>query len=188
VLQPQSNAAGVSVSATHSSGENNQEWIMVGTDDLELSPMATQQEVAAFEDIVDNQSGVAVLNGDTTKPIYFHHNKPNEQIYRYDKRVRIPKTGLEKSIDAWFPVEANRRTFCGSVKGYSQVGQDFSHDGTFNLDIDANLHIIPNRKFSFMLKNPRMESYANGRFFRERVAGYCITHFSRWLTASLRKI
>jgi hypothetical protein len=146
----------------------------LGIDDLALMPMATQQEISEFEDIVKNQFGVAVLDGDTTKPIYFNHNKPNEQIYKYKKRIHAPKVNsLDKRIDAWFPVEDKRKTICGSFKEYKQVGQNFSHDGTINLDVDSNLHIIPNRKFDFMLKNPHMELYANGRYFKERFNVHC---------------
>jgi hypothetical protein len=172
VLQPQSNASGVSVSATNSSGEDNQKWIIVATNDLALMPMATQQEISEFEDIVDNQSGVAVLSGDTTKPIYFHHNKPNDKFFEYRKKFHVPLKG-EESVIAWAPVDEVRRTFCGRVLEYKQCDQDLEHDGTFNLDIDANLHLKPNPKFSFMLKNPKMERYVSDRFFKEQVNIVC---------------
>ena len=186
-LQPFSNVSGGSVLTANISGADNQKWVIVETDDLLLTPIATQQEISEFEEIMATQSGVAVLSGDTTKPIYFHHNKPNEQIYKYSKTVHIPHTSIKKSINAWFPVEANRKTFCGRVKEYKQVTQDFEHDGTFNLDIDANLHIIPNPKFSSMLKNPRMESYAHGRYFKERFALHCGFQFPNCINNPLLK-
>lgn len=110
VLQPQGNAPKVSVS--NGSGEDTQKWIIVGIDDLELMPRATQREISEFEDIVDNQSGVAVLSGDTTKPIYFNHNKPNDRFFEYRKKFHAPLVGND-SVIAWAPVDEFRRTFCG---------------------------------------------------------------------------
>lgn len=185
-LQPLSNASGVSVSLRNSTSEENSKWFIVGKDDLLLAPLATQAEITEFNDIEDNQFGIAVLSGDTTQPFYYHHNRPNEKIYKYSKRVHmagpttiggIPNpTARQTSIEAWFPVQEHRQTFCGRVKAYKQCPQDLLHDGTFNLDIDALIHIIPNGKFSHMLKNPRMESYANGpdgQYFKQRLALWC---------------
>ena len=172
VLQPQSNAAGAVVSVTNGSGADNQKWFIVERDDLALLPIATAQEISEFEDIVANQAGVAVLSGDTTKPIYFHHNKRNDLIFEYRKRFHVPIKG-DTSVTAWAPVNEVRRTFCGRVSEYKQCDQDLEHDGTFNLDIDANLHIKPNSKFSFMLKNPKMERYVVDRYFKEQVNISC---------------
>lgn len=185
-LQPQSNASGVSVSPQTNSEGSNQRWIIVEKNDLALMPAATQQEIAEFEDIINNQLGVGVLNGDTVKPFYFHHNKTNETIYKYKKKVHVPKLeSITRSIDAWFPVEEIRKTICGRVKEYKQVTQDIHHNDTYNLDVDANLHIVPNRKFDFMLKNPRMESYAEGRYFKERFLLHCAA--TNCLVSSERK-
>ncbi|HEY0766176.1 MAG TPA: RICIN domain-containing protein [Pyrinomonadaceae bacterium] len=172
VLQPQSNAARSLVFANHSSGADNQKWILVARDDLALLPLATSQEISEFEDIVANQSGVAVRNGDTTKPIYFHHNNGADKFFEYRKKFFAPGFG-EESVIAWAPVNEVRRTFCGRVLEYKQQKQDLEHDGTFSLDVDATLHLEPNSKFGFMLKNPKMESYVKDRYFKEQMNIAC---------------
>lgn len=57
------------------------------------APMATQQEIDEFNDVMNNQLGVGVLDGETTKPIYYHHNQPGEEVYKYNKVIdpaRLP--------------------------------------------------------------------------------------------------
>ena len=55
--------------------------------DLMSSPAATQSDIDEFNSIRDNQYGVGVLGGDTRKPFYYHHNQPNEVVYKYPKIV-----------------------------------------------------------------------------------------------------
>lgn len=174
VLQPVSNNSNVNVPATAQTNELSQQWVIVEPDDLALSATATQEEISEFDDILANQYGVAVLDGETTKPFYFNHDKPNERIYKYKKIVHAPgSSSIGTSLDAWYPVEKYRKTVCGNLREYKQVPQDLWHDGTVNLDVDANLHIVPNSKFNYMLKNPRMESYANEQYFKQRYNFYC---------------
>ncbi|MDX6611956.1 MAG: hypothetical protein QOD75_1142 [Blastocatellia bacterium] len=172
VLQPESSAVRAIVSGTDASGADNQKWILVARDDMSLLPLATAKEISEFKDIVANQSGVAVLSGDTTKPIYYHNSgkDPDDLFYEYRKKFHALGN---RSVIGWAPVDEIRRTFCGRVKTYKQCPQNLEHDGTFHLDIDANLHLIPNPKFSFMLKNPKMERYVSDRYFREQVNISC---------------
>lgn len=172
----QANIANSNVSVENDNGSDFQKWIIAETNDLILAPFATADEISQLDDIVSKQFGVAVLNGDTTKPFYFHHNKPNETIYKYKKKVHTPSGVFPSSsgrMDAWFPVSEFRETVCGRVHQYKQCTQDFWHNGSVSLDIDANLHITPNEKFKHMLKNPRMESYANGQYFKQRLTLWC---------------
>jgi len=55
--------------------------------DLMSSPPATQGDIDEFNSIRDNQYGVGVLGGDTTKPFYYHHNQPGETVYKYKKVI-----------------------------------------------------------------------------------------------------
>ena len=67
-------------------------------DDYTYAPMATPAEINEFNDIQKNQLGIAVLGGETTQPIYYHHNKPGEQVYKYDKLIdpaRLPGKFLD---------------------------------------------------------------------------------------------
>lgn len=62
-------------------------------DDYTYAPQATQAEIDELNDILANQSGVAVLGGETTKPFYYHHNKDGEEVYKYNKVIdpaRLP--------------------------------------------------------------------------------------------------
>ena len=89
-------------------------------------------------------------------------------LNKYKKEVHDPIfKEITKKIDAWFPVEDTKKTICGISKAFHQCEQDFWHDGTVNLDIDANLHIKPDPAFSYMLQNPRMISYANKEYPRK---------------------
>jgi hypothetical protein len=61
--------------------------------DIGNAPLASQAEIDEFSNIQKNQLGVAVLGGETTKPFYYHHNKPGEEVYKYDKVIdpsRLP--------------------------------------------------------------------------------------------------
>jgi hypothetical protein len=57
------------------------------SDDLTESPLAAQSDIDEFNNIRDNQYGVGVLGGESTKPFYYHNNKPNEIVYKYKKIV-----------------------------------------------------------------------------------------------------
>ncbi len=62
-------------------------------DDYSNAPLASQAEIDEFNDIRMNQMNVAVLEGETTKPFYYHHNQPAEELYRYYKIIdpaRLP--------------------------------------------------------------------------------------------------
>jgi hypothetical protein len=62
-------------------------------DDAANAPDATQAEIDEFNDVVTHQMGVGVLGGETTTPIYYHHNQPNEEVYKYEKIIdpsRLP--------------------------------------------------------------------------------------------------
>jgi hypothetical protein len=56
-------------------------------DDLAHAPLASPAEINEWNDIVDNQMGVAVLGGETTKPFYYHHNQSGEEVYKYNKII-----------------------------------------------------------------------------------------------------
>lgn len=61
--------------------------------DIGNVPLASQAEIDEFNNIQKSQLGVAVLGGETTKPFYYHHNKPGEEVYKYDKVIdpsRLP--------------------------------------------------------------------------------------------------
>lgn len=60
---------------------------------LAVVPLATQAEINEFDDIMNHQLRVAVLGGETTQPFYYHHNRPGEQVYKYNKVIdagRLP--------------------------------------------------------------------------------------------------
>lgn len=62
-------------------------------DDFTYAPLASQVEIDEFNDIQKNQLNVAVLGGETTKPFYYHHNQPGEEVYKYNKIIdpaRLP--------------------------------------------------------------------------------------------------
>ncbi len=59
--------------------------------DIGNAPLASQVEIDEFNNIQKNQLGVAVLGGETTKPFYYHHNKPGEEVYKYDKVIDASK-------------------------------------------------------------------------------------------------
>ncbi len=62
-------------------------------DDYSYAPLASQTEIDEFNDIQNNQLGVGVLDGETTKPFYYHHNQPGEEVYKYKKVIdpaRLP--------------------------------------------------------------------------------------------------
>ena len=62
-------------------------------DDIANAPLATQAEIDEFENVQKNQLNVGVLGGETTRPFYFHHNKPGEEVYKYKKVIdpaRLP--------------------------------------------------------------------------------------------------
>ena len=62
-------------------------------DDYSYAPAATQAEIDELNDILANQSGIAVLGGETTKPFYYHHNRDGEEVYKYNKVIdpaRLP--------------------------------------------------------------------------------------------------
>ncbi len=62
-------------------------------DDFTYAPLASQAEIDEFRDIQNNQMGVAVLGGETTQPLYYHHNQPGEAVYKYNKIIdpaRLP--------------------------------------------------------------------------------------------------
>jgi Beta/Gamma crystallin len=62
-------------------------------DDIENAPLASQAEIDEFMDIQSNQLNVGVLGGETTKPFYYHHNQPGEEVYKYNKAIdpaRLP--------------------------------------------------------------------------------------------------
>jgi hypothetical protein len=63
------------------------------------SPAATQSDIDEFNSIRDNQYGVGVLGGDTRKPFYYHHNQPDEVVYKYQK-VADMRYLDEAAIDA----------------------------------------------------------------------------------------
>jgi hypothetical protein len=55
--------------------------------DIGSAPLASQAEIDEFNNIQKNQLGIGVLGGETTKPFYYHHNKPGEDVYKYDKVI-----------------------------------------------------------------------------------------------------
>jgi hypothetical protein len=59
--------------------------------DIGNAPVASQAEIDEFSNIQKNQLGVAVLGGETTKSFYYHHNKPGEEVYKYDKVIDASK-------------------------------------------------------------------------------------------------
>ncbi|MFZ9387021.1 MAG: hypothetical protein ACO25B_04005 [Chitinophagaceae bacterium] len=61
--------------------------------DFTYAPAATQAEIDELYDIMNHQSGIAVLGGESTQPIYYHHNRDGEQVYKYNKVIdpaRLP--------------------------------------------------------------------------------------------------
>jgi hypothetical protein len=81
---------------------DNQKWIIADPNDLIFSPMATSAEITEFDDVMTNQIGVAILSGETTKPFYYHHNQPNEVVYKYKKTIditQIPESVVKKATD-----------------------------------------------------------------------------------------
>jgi hypothetical protein len=56
-------------------------------DDIAFAPPATQAEIDELTDVLNNQMGVAVLGGETTKPFYYHHNQSGESVYKYNKII-----------------------------------------------------------------------------------------------------
>jgi hypothetical protein len=62
-------------------------------DDYTYAPPATQAEIDQFNDIRTNQMEIGVLDGETTKAFYYHHNQPDEEVYKYNKVIdpaRLP--------------------------------------------------------------------------------------------------
>ncbi len=62
-------------------------------DDYTYSPPASPAEINEFNDIRANQLNVGVLDGETTKAFYYHHNQPGEDVYKYNKVIdpaRLP--------------------------------------------------------------------------------------------------
>ncbi|MEO6612081.1 MAG: hypothetical protein ABIT05_02660 [Chitinophagaceae bacterium] len=61
--------------------------------DVAYVPLATQAELDEFNQIRNNQLNVGVLSGGTTRPFYYHHNQPGEEVYKYNKVIdpaRLP--------------------------------------------------------------------------------------------------
>lgn len=70
--------------------------------DMANAPLATQAELDEFEQIRNNQQNVGVLGGETTKPIYYHHNKAGEEVYKYNKVIdpaRLPGKFFDWAAD-----------------------------------------------------------------------------------------
>lgn len=67
--------------------------------DVAFVPLATQAELDEFNQIQNNQLNVGVLSGGTTRPFYYHHNQPGEEVYKYNKVIdpsRLPGALLDK--------------------------------------------------------------------------------------------
>lgn len=93
------------------------------TGDAAAAATATQAEIDEFDKIMSEQSGVAVLGGETTAPIYYHHNKPNEEVYKYNKVIdpsRLP--------GAFFDWAANKLGWAGIVVKPFEVVSDVAGD------------------------------------------------------------
>lgn len=56
-------------------------------DDFTDAPPASPAEINEFNDLKTNQLSVGVLDGETTKAFYYHHNKPGEEVYKYNKVI-----------------------------------------------------------------------------------------------------
>lgn len=63
-------------------------------------PLANQDEIDEFNNIKNNQMGVAVLSGETTKPFYYHHNQTDELVYKYKKAIDVARlpTGINEKL------------------------------------------------------------------------------------------
>ena len=125
--------------------------------DLTYVPLATAAEVAEFNRLKNEQEGVGILAGGTTKPIYFHHNKPKvvktgwpdepaEYTYKY------PKETLVGDVDCWYPVQEFRITVCGTLSAYKICPANLEHK-YLTQDRDFNFHIKPNPPFNSCLSN-----------------------------------
>ncbi len=71
-------------------------------DDYTYAPAASQSEIDEMNDIMVNQSGIAVLGGETTKPFYYHHNRDGEEVYKYNKVIdpaRLPGKFFDWAAD-----------------------------------------------------------------------------------------
>jgi len=92
-------------------------------DDVASAPVATQAEINEFNDIMQNQLGVAVLGGETTKPFYYHHNQPGEAVYKYNKIIdpaRLP--------GGFFDWAANKLGWAGIVVRPFEAVTDIAGD------------------------------------------------------------
>ena len=72
-------------------------------DDIANAPLASQAEIDEFIDIQTNQLNVGVLAGETTKPFYYHHNQPGEEVYKYNKVIdvnRLPRE-IANRVNGW---------------------------------------------------------------------------------------
>ncbi|OSZ80581.1 hypothetical protein CAP36_04840 [Chitinophagaceae bacterium IBVUCB2] len=68
-------------------------------DDYTYAPLASQAELDEFNDLQNNQLGVGILGGETTKPFYYHHNQAGEEVYKYNKVIdpsRLPGAFFDK--------------------------------------------------------------------------------------------
>jgi len=63
-------------------------------------PAANSEDILQFDNILKHQMGVAVLGGETTKPIYFDHTGKNETIYKYDKFIDVTQIPIGL-LDTW---------------------------------------------------------------------------------------
>ena len=87
------------------------------------APTATQAEIDEFNKVSSAQSGVGVLGGESTAPFYYHHNKPNEEVYKYKKVIdpsRLP--------GAFFDWAANKLGWAGFVVKPFEVAADLAGD------------------------------------------------------------
>jgi hypothetical protein len=121
--------------------------------DLIYVPLATNDEITEFNRLKSEQEGVGILAGGTTKPIYYHHNKPggilgsnSEYTYKYKKQSTVGE------VDTWHPVSEFRITVCGTLTKYDICPANFLHK-YLTQDRDFNFYIKPNPPFNFCLNN-----------------------------------
>ena len=88
-------------------------WVIAGPETVPVdaadAAVASQAEIDDFNDVKNNQLGVGVLGGESTYPIYYHANKPNEVVYKYRKLIdpsRLPGALMEEITSAITPLGA----------------------------------------------------------------------------------
>jgi len=91
VLQPTDNNSQSAIELTTKTSAANQQWSTLDPSDMSLAPLATQDEIAEFENIKNNQLGVGVLGGQTTKQFYYTTDPPiqNELVWKYRKIINL---------------------------------------------------------------------------------------------------